>query len=287
MRFDTANSPAKPQRRIARPPQRSRATPPPETLDPRMILQTPFLSPIWAVVAGRMGSSRMPGKTMAGLAGKPSLGHIIERLQRVPDLDGVVVATTRDPKDDLIYDYARTAGVPVYRGSTDDVLARTLQAAALVRATTIVRVTGDCPLTDPEIVQRVIREYRRYRPGYASNCLYGHKYPQGMDVEIFSRALLEIADREAREARCREHVTRFFYEHPERFRLLGIEPPEKHRKPDLRLTLDTPEDYKLISTLYDALYDSDPYFGLDAVVEYLRRHPDLIALNRNVEEVEP
>lgn len=234
-----------------------------------------------------MGSSRMPGKTMAELAGKPSLGHTIERLKQVPNLDGIAVATTTEASDDVICDCARSAGVPVHRGSVDDVLARTLEAATLVSATTIVRVTGDCPLIDPEIVQRVIETYRRHRPDYASNRLHGYKYPVGMDVEIFPRALLEVADCEAREPRHREHVSLFFYEHPERFRLLGIEPPPSHHQPDLRLTLDTPEDYELISALYDALYECDPYFGLDAVLDYLRDHVNLVSLNRHVQQIKP
>lgn len=245
------------------------------------------LEPTWAVVPGRMGSSRMYGKTMAALAGKPSLSHIIARLRQVPDLDGIVVATTTAPEDEVICECARTAGVPVYRGSAEDVLVRTLEAATWVGAATIVTITGDCPLTDPAIVERVIAEYRHHRPDYASNGLHGYKYPKGMDVEVFPRGLLEVVEREAREPRDREHVTLFVYEHPERFRLLGIEPLERHRRPELRLTLDTLDDYKLISALYDALYESDPCFGLDAVLDYLERHPELLALNSHVPQVIP
>ncbi len=240
-------------------------------------------NPIWAVVPSRMGSSRMPGKAMAELAGKPALRHIIERLRRVPGLDGIAIATTTEPEDDTIADCARAAGVPLYRGSPDDVLGRTLEAAKSVDAATVVRVTGDSPLADPEIVQRVIDVYRRNRPDYASNCLHGHSYPIGMNVEIFPRKLLEIADREARAPRHREHVSLFFYEHPERFRLLGIEPPASQRRPDLRLTLDTPEDHKLISALYDGLYKGHPDFGLDDVLDYLRSHQNLVELNRNAQ----
>jgi spore coat polysaccharide biosynthesis protein SpsF len=234
-----------------------------------------------------MGSSRMPGKTMAELAGRSSLHHIIERLRRVPNLDGIVVATTTGIADDVIADCARAAGVSLYRGSADDVLARTLKAARSVGAATIVTVTADCPLTDPLIVEQVIGEYRRHRPDYASNRLDGYKYPKGMDVEVFLTVLLEEIEKEAREPRDREHVTLFFYEHPERFRLLGIEPSERHRRPELRLTLDTPDDYKLISALYDALYDDDPCFGLDAVLDCLERHPEFAALNNHVPQVIP
>ena len=245
------------------------------------------LHPIWAVVPGRMGSSRMRGKTMAELAGRPSLRHIIERLRRVPSLDGIVIATTTDPEDDVICECARTADVPVYCGSSEDVLARTLGAATWVGAATIVAVTGDCPVTDPAIVQSVVEQYQCHRPDYASSSLHGYKYPIGISVEVFPTALLELIEREALEPRDREHVTLFFYEHPERFCLLGVPPSERHYRPDLRLTLDTPEDYKLIATLYDALYDSDPCFGLDAVLDYLDTHPELAEINRHVAQVVP
>lgn len=224
---------------------------------------------------------------MAQLVGRPSLRHIIERLQRVPGLDGIVIATTAQAEDDVIASCARTAGVSLYRGSVEDVLARTLEAADSVGAATVVTVSGDCPLTDPSIVQRVIEEYRRHHPDYASNRVDGYKFPKGMDVEVFPTALLRVVEREAQEPRDREHVTPFFYEHPERFRLLDVEPSERHRRPDLRLTLDTPEDYKLISAVYEALYDGDPCFGLDAVLDYLERHPELVALNSHVPQVAP
>lgn len=243
--------------------------------------------PIWAVVPGRMNSSRMRGKTMAELAGRPSLAHIIERLRRVPSLDGIVIATTTEPEDEVICACARAAGVPVYRGSSEDVLARTLKAATWVGAATIVSVAGDCPLTDPTIVQSAIDEYRRHRPDYATINPDGYKYPIGISVEVFPTGLLELVEREALEPRDREHVTLFIYEHPERFRLFGVPPSERHYRPDLRLTLDTSEDYKLIAALYDALYDSDPCFGLDAVLDYLDSHPELADINRHVAQVVP
>lgn len=234
-----------------------------------------------------MGSSRMRGKTMAQLAGRPSLRHIIERLRRVPSLDGIVVATTRLEEDDVIASCARASGVPVYRGGADDVLTRMLEAARMVGAGTIVRVTGDCPLIDPIVVEHAIGEYRTHRPDYASNSLGGYKYPIGLSVEVFARDLLASITDEALESRHREHVTLFFYEHPERFRLLAVKPPERHRRPDLRLTLDTPEDYKVISTIYDALYETDHFFSLDAVLEYLDGHPEVAAINSGVQQLAP
>jgi spore coat polysaccharide biosynthesis protein SpsF len=244
--------------------------------------------PVWAVVAGRMGSSRMPGKTLALLAGKPSLAHIIKRLERVPSLDGIVVATTTEREDDVISECAQSMAVPVYRGSAEDVLGRMLGAAKLVGAVTTVRICGDCPLTDPAVVEAVIAAFLRDRPDFASTCLDGFKYPIGIAAEVFPTALLEMAAHSTTAPRDREHVTLFFEEHPQRFRLLSVEPSaERHRRPDLRLTLDTPSDYELISALYDALYETDPCFGLEAILAHIERHPELAALNSHVPQVMP
>ena len=243
--------------------------------------------PTWAVVTARMGSSRMPGKSMAELAGVPSLAHIIRRLQRVQSLDGIVVATTASPEDDVIRDCANAKAVPVYRGSAEDVLGRTVAAAASVGARTIVRVCGDCPLLDPAIVEDVLTAFQRERPDFASNCLRARECPDGVGVEVFPASLLAEVARDAFAQRDREHVTLFFKEHPERFLLLGVAPPAEGRRSYLRLTLDTPSDYLLISALYDALHETDPCFGLDAVLAHLDRHPELAAVNSDVAQILP
>src|SRR5215218_6469506 len=185
---------------------------------------------IWAIVPARIGSSRLPGKAIADLAGRPVLRHIVERLARVLRLDGVAVATTEDDADDVIRDCAVAAGVPCYRGSADDVLDRTLQAACMVEADTIVTVNGDSPLCDPQVVARVIRRFEAERPDYASNRLGGHRYPLGLDVEVFPTRLLGELDAVATTPRDREHVTVHVYEHPERYRLVNVEPEQRHER---------------------------------------------------------
>lgn len=246
------------------------------------------IEPVWAIVPGRMGSERLPGKTLARLHGIPSLRHIIERLRSVPALDGVAVATTTEPRDDAIESAAREAGVPCYRGSTEDVMERTLRAAREVGAGSVVTVSGDCPLVDPAIVARVVGAYRARRPDYAANILAGRPYPRGMDVEAFPAQLLARIEGELTAERDREHVTLAFYENPERFELLAVEPEhERQRRPDLRLTLDTEDDLRLISSIYDALYERDSLFGLDAVLELLESRPELAELNRHIQQKVP
>jgi spore coat polysaccharide biosynthesis protein SpsF len=241
--------------------------------------------PIWAVVPGRMGSSRYPGKTMADLAGHPSLWHIVERLKKATLLDGIVVATTTDPRDDVIRACAETAGVPCFSGSEEDVMDRTLRAAQSVGAATIVTVTGDCPLVDPTIVDKVVRAYVDDEPDYASNRLFGYKYPIGLDVEAYTTASLERVEKIALEPRDREHVTLYYYEHPDEFELLGIEPEEHQRRPGLRLTLDTAADLELIRAIYEHFWPRP--FGLDDVLAFLDERPELAEINSEVKQVVP
>ncbi len=238
---------------------------------------------IWGVVAARMGSSRMPGKSVAPLAGSPALAHIIRRLRRSRYLDGVVVATTTSPGDDAIRACAAAERAPVFSGSPDDVLDRTLKAAESVGADLIVQVTGDCPLIDVAVVDCVVERFLEGAPDYASNGLT-ETYPNGMGVEVFATALLGEVAGLAADPADREHVTLYIYEHPERYRLLSVEAAPEHRRPDLRLTLDTREDYAAISALYCALYPRDPHFGLGAILEYLDGHPEIAALNAHIRQ---
>ena len=235
------------------------------------------MNPIWAVVAGRMGSTRAPGKTMAPLAGRPSLWHIVQRLSRVPELDGVVIATTEQPEDEAIRALAREAGIPCYGGSAADVLGRTLAAAHSVGARTIVQVTGDCPLVDREVVAEAVLTYEVERPDYLSNRLTGYSYPDGYDVEVFATTLLEEVDAATQDPYDREHVTTYVYAHSERYRLLGVEAAGRRRRPELHLSLDTAEDVALMQEIYNALWDPERDFTIDEVLELLDTRTDLAA----------
>ena len=241
----------------------------------------PPVEPVWAIVASRMGSSRLRGKTMAELAGLPSLGHILERLRRVPALDGVLVATTEGPEDNPIRDLASGAGIPCYSGSATDVLGRTLGAARKAGARTIVQVTGDCPLIDPEIVGRVIGAYGTRRPDYAANVIGEHRtFPAGLSVEVFATELLAEVDGVTSDPRDREHVSIYIYEHPERYRLIEVEAEGDERRPDLWLTLDTAADLEGIRAIFDALYPVNPEFGYRDILRLLEQNPRIAELNR-------
>jgi spore coat polysaccharide biosynthesis protein SpsF len=239
--------------------------------------------PIWAVVAARMTSSRMPGKSLVPLAGTPSLAHLIRRLRRSRYLDGIVIATTDRRTDDPIRSCARTEGVAVFSGSEDDVLDRTVRAAESVGASIIVQVTGDCPLIDAAVVDRTIEAYLVERPDYACNRM-PESYPNGMDTEVFATSLLAEVSKITEDPADREHVSLYIYEHPERYRLLNVTAPNEHHWPELRLTLDTEEDYRLISAIFDALLPRDPAFGLSDTLKWLRENPKMLELNRTVDQ---
>jgi spore coat polysaccharide biosynthesis protein SpsF len=230
-----------------------------------------------------MGSERLPGKTLAPLAGAPALGHLIGRLRRSRNIHGIVVATTTRPEDDAIRDFGRSIGVTVFSGSSEDVLDRTLRAAELVEADVIVQVTGDCPLIDPDITDRVIEAYMEERPDYASN-VEPATYPNGLDTEVFATGLLRKVAGLTSDPADREHVSLFIRERPDQFRQVNVEAPPHQRWPALRLTLDTPEDYRLIGRIFDSLWPENPYFGLDDVLRLLREQPHLLELNRSIEQ---
>ncbi len=238
----------------------------------------------WALVAARMGSTRLPGKALVDLAGKPALVRVIERLQRVPSLDGICVATTTLGEDDNIVGYAIDSGASYHRGPSDDLLTRLLHAAIKLGAETIVYITADCPLVDPAIVERAIQEFREGHWDYASNRLLGYAYPIGMDVEVFTTNALQGASRRYSNPRDREHVTTCFYEHPE-FSIHNIAPPELLRRPDIRLTLDTEEDLAFLRAIYDGMRGV-PY-GLVDILAFLDANPHLLELNSHVAQVVP
>ena len=207
------------------------------------------------------------------------LSHVVARAAAVPGVDGVVLATTVRREDDALADLAKDAGIACVRGAVDDVLDRFRAALAAHPADAVVRVTADCPLLDPEVSGRVVGEYRR-RAGqvdYVSN-VHPPTYPDGLDTEVLTAAALETAWRQARRQTDREHVTPFVWGQPWRFRLANIA-AERDRS-DLRFTVDDARDLAFVREVYRALApEAGPLFGLGAVLELLRAHPELRKIN--------
>lgn len=233
------------------------------------------------IVQARMTSTRLPGKVLLPLAGEPMLARLIERLRRVRRANGIVVATTTNATDDPIAALCAQLGVPCHRGSEQDVLSRYADAARLYGADVVVRITADCPLIDPALIDQLIETYEEGDSDYVSNML-PPTWPYGMAVEVFSAAALAQAHAEATQAAEREHVTPFLYWHPERYRLRNVASPvdlSRHR-----WTVDTPEDYELVRRLFDHLMPTQPQFIQADVLALLDQHPDWIAINQHVRQ---
>lgn len=233
------------------------------------------------IVQARMTSTRLPGKVLLPLAGEPMLTRLIERLRRVRRADGIVVATTTNTGDDPIAALCALLGVPCHRGSEHDVLSRYAGAARLHEADVVVRITSDCPLIDPALIDQTIAAYDEGGSDYVSNML-PPTWPYGMAVEVFSAAALAQAHAEATQAAEREHVTPFLYWHPERYRLRNVASPVdlSHH----RWTVDTPEDYALVGRLFDHLMPTHPHFTQADVLALLDQHPDWIAINQHIQQ---
>jgi spore coat polysaccharide biosynthesis protein SpsF len=217
-----------------------------------------------AILQARMTSSRLPGKVLAPVLGEPMIGRQIERLRRAQRIDKLVVATSTDPSDDPLTDYVQGLGVQVFRGPLDDVLERF--RATLARhpdAKAVVRLTADCPLTDPELIDRVIALHHEAHADYTSNTLGTRTYPHGLDAEVIAPAALAEAAQQAADPYDREHVTPYIYRRPETYRLAGV--AREDSLADLRWTVDLPEDLVFVRDVYAKLYPFDPEFGSDAI----------------------
>lgn len=235
-----------------------------------------------AVVQARLGSSRLPGKALEEIAGRPMLAHVLTRAAAVRGVDQVVLATTVKPEDDALADLARSLGIVATRGKVDDVLDRFHAALLEHPAEVVVRLTGDCPLLDPRVVELVLDAHVRSAGtvDYVSN-VDPPTYPDGLDTEVFSRQSLERAWREARLPSDREHVTTYIRDHPDRFRRANVAHPD-----DLsahRWVVDTRADLAFARQVYAGLPGtSAEIFGMTEVLALLQRRPDLRALNAGI-----
>lgn len=238
---------------------------------------------ILGVVQARVSSTRLPGKVLAPILGEPMLARQLERVKRARRLDEVAVATSTDASDDPLEAVCERAGVACFRGSLDDVLDRFRAAAEHFGATHVVRLTGDCPLTDPAVVDATVAAHVEGGFDYTSN-VDPPTFPDGLDVEVLTARTLETAWREARLPSEREHVTPYVRTHGDRFRLGCVSNGEDLSA--LRWTVDEPRDLAFVTAVYEALYPADPAFGMADVLALLARRPELAELNAHIERNE-
>jgi len=225
--------------------------------------------PVVAIVQARMGSTRLPGKSLAPVDGRTMLEIMLQRLRRVGALDAVWVATTTAERDDVVAAAAARAGVPVFRGSEDDVLGRYAGAAAEAGAGTVVRLTADCPLIGAEPIEAVLAALREGGADLATNAPpAGRTWPDGLDAEAFSRASLDALDAATTDPALREHVTLGFHRDP-RWRVRTVDLDRDLG--DVRITVDTQQDLDLVRSLLEELLAGDPAFGLADLLAALER----------------
>ena len=234
-----------------------------------------------AVVPVRMTSSRLPGKVMAEVLGKPLLGHIIDRLECCSSLDDIVVATATDISNDSIETYCRERNIPVFRGSEKDVLDRLLQALTWRNAQTGVLVFGDCPLIDPKIVEQLILLFESDdQLDFVSNDLCT-TWPPGMEVEVFKASALADSSLRCIDSEIREHGTLYMRKHPNIYSLQNVDAPPHLSRPDLSLEVDEPDDLIVIQAVMQS-FDGRADLSLEKIIDYMDMNPELAVSNRNV-----
>ncbi len=232
------------------------------------------------IIQARMSSTRLPGKVLMTPAGQPMLVRVVRRTSQARRLDRVVLATTTSHEDDTIVKLSGASGWSTFRGSEEDVLDRYYEAAREYQADGIARITSDCPLIDPGIIDEIVRRFLRGQWDYVSNTLEPRSFPRGLDVEVFSFDALERAWREDTNPAWREHVTPYIYRHPELFRLHGVTNDTDYSH--MRWTVDAPEDLEFVRKIYD-------HFGHDRfrwkeVIDLLEQHPEWLEINRHVQQ---
>lgn len=231
---------------------------------------------ILAIIQARMGSTRLPGKMMLTVLGKPIIQWVVERVKSAKLIDGIILATSTNDDDDVLFKWALDHAVPCFRGSNNDVLDRYYQAARLTQADAIVRITGDCPLMDSQIIDRIVAKYQSNGYDYVTNS-QPPTYPDGLDVEIFSFTALEKAWKEAGLASEREHVTAYIWKHPEFFKIANV----KHVTDlsEQRWTLDMLEDFELIKYVIEDVETHHSGFTLDNILRVIKSHPKWQKIN--------
>ena len=237
-----------------------------------------------ASIEARFGSSRLPGKVLMDVGGKSALSRLLARLRTCKRLDDIVLATTSSTADDQLAAWAKSEGVRCFRGSEEDVLARVVGAQRSAGSDLVVEVTGDCTLLDPGTIDQGIETFLANEVDVITNCRVP-SYPQGADVQVFPLSLLEEVERTISDPPVREHVSLYFYEHPEKYRVMHLIAPPRWQAPEQRLQLDYEQDLQFIRTVYERLEPvHGPTFGLEEIMALLKREPALAAINRDCVE---
>lgn len=238
------------------------------------------------IVQARMGSERLPGKVLKPIVGKTMLERVIERLKQANSINRVVVATSFSPLDNAIVNHCEKMGIDVFRGSELNVLERYYLTATACNADIVVRVTADCPLVDFDGIDDLIKEIKRSSLDYIA--FSNDQIPRGLTGEVFTYEALKKTFESARLSYEHEHVTIYMYEHPEKFHIKYAEPPTWLKRPEIRLTVDTDDDLKLIRKIYESIEIEKPCnIDLKEVLALLDKNPELAQINGHIHQKDP
>ncbi|RME97646.1 MAG: acylneuraminate cytidylyltransferase [Chloroflexi bacterium] len=235
-----------------------------------------------AIIQARIGSTRLPGKVLENIGGETMLSRVIKRTQRATRLDKIVIATTIRPDDDVIVTECVHLNTPVFRGDEQDVLDRYYKAAMQHQADVVVRITSDCPLIEPEVIDKAVKVFESQHPtvDYVANTLPPRTFPRGLDVEVMSCEALARAWNEDKNPAWREHVTPYIYRNPKQFNLYALTNNVDYSA--LRWTVDTPEDLELIRRIYNHFKQDN--FNWRDVLNLLEQHPDWLEINSAIKQ---
>jgi len=241
----------------------------------------PEVPRVIASIEARMGSSRFPGKVLVDIGGQPALTRLLRRLRACRSLDGIILATSSASGDDALQAWAQAEGVAAFRGSEEDVLARVVGAQRAMESDVVVEVTGDCTLLDPELIDLGVVTFLENDCDVVTN-VRKLSFPMGMDVQVYRLRDLEEVERTISDPAVREHVSLYFYEHPERYRIIHMFAPARWHAPDYRFQLDYPEDHRFLKEVYARLEaEHGDGFGIEEIMALLSREPSLVDINRH------
>lgn len=233
------------------------------------------------ILQARITSTRLAAKVLMEICNKPIIYLVIERLKHCKRIDDIILAIPDTKQNDVLEEYAVKTGCHYSRGSETDVLSRYFQTAKQFNVADIIRVTADCPLIDPVLVDFMIEYYLAEKVDYAAIDVDKY-YPRGLDAEIFNFETLKKVDTEAHQSYEREHVTPYIYKHPELFKIKFLEAEKKLTRPEIRLTIDTQEDFNLVNEIFKNLYSEDKIFLTEDVIDFLDSHPELLLINKDI-----
>lgn len=235
---------------------------------------------IAAIIQARCGSTRFPNKVFADLCGHPLIWHVVNRLRFASTVDEIVLATTINFGDQKLYDWGIKNNITVFRGSENDVLNRYYRASEEVNADIVIRITADDPFKEPSIIDKAVQKLLKEGADFVCNN-FPPSFPEGLDVEVFTKRALSIAEQNSESNFEREHVTQYFYHNPSLFKILNI---SNHKNlSGLRWTLDTEEDFLMTRQIYSLLYkDDSSIFYMDDILDLLERFPEISRMNLGV-----